>query len=124
MHTSVYPQFVLEQPAGSVKRLELPNYPLTEIKYPVDYGSLPEFIGEDDNDLDCFKGSLQGGNAGMLRVWRPDVTGNVETKFFIDCSLKEIAELLYVFHSVICEPIQTFPTQYDFVFALLRFRKQ
>lgn len=76
--------FKLEHPKGTRRVLfddddEFPDYPLRDITYPVDYGSLPGHEGEDGDDLDAFVGT--GHLSGSFTVRRPE-SFRTETKFY------------------------------------------
>ena len=62
---------VVDQPKGSYKHFGLKNYPLKGIKYTSDYGYLPGYTGEDEAELDFFRGT--GNKQGILLFHRPDV---------------------------------------------------
>ncbi|HRH31648.1 MAG TPA: hypothetical protein PK950_03200 [Candidatus Paceibacterota bacterium] len=80
---------------------EISTYPLKSVIYPVDYGSIKGYIGEDGDDLDIFIGS--GELAGYIKVWRLDVPE--EVKFFIQVTPKEVEEIKAAFKPVLlaCE---------------------
>lgn len=76
-------KIVIENLRGSYKKFadSLDEYPILGVTFPVHYGYIDGYIGEDKADLDVFVGS--GDVHGMMRVNRVDVVGGVETKFII-----------------------------------------
>jgi len=103
--------FQVEWPAGSTRQLcddfdddgnPLSDYPLTEITYPVNYGSLPGHVGEDGSDLDFLHGTSEGsGLSGKFVVKRPDIKLGTETKFFHACPPTELDQTLRAFGPVL-----------------------
>lgn len=93
-----FASFVLEKPKGSTKYFGK-DYPIKRMIYPVDYGYLPGYISEDGDDTDFFKGT--GDQHGMFQVWRPDVKGDIETKFFYMLTDKEQAAVVTAFTPVL-----------------------
>ena len=95
--------FVLENPKGSYKSFEIEGdpvwekYPLKGVTYPVDYGYVKGYLGEDGAELDMFVGS--GTLNGCLKVSRLDV--REETKFFTSLTQKELDEVLEAFKPVL-----------------------
>lgn len=93
----------IENPAGSYKSFEVDEekegekYPLEGVTYPVDYGYIEGFQGEDGAELDVFVGS--GNLNGYIKVWRLDIPQ--ETKFFKDLTQEELAKVLEVFKPVL-----------------------
>lgn len=82
--------FVCEQQAGEYKDFHVAEndpYPIKGVTYPTEYGYIPGYLGEDGHDLDMFKGT--GNLLGFLKVWRPDVEGEVETKILVDLTEDE-----------------------------------
>jgi len=113
MNISVLPvplnAIVIENQKGTYKDFHAnSDYPLKGVTYPVDYGYLPGFIGEDKADLDFFVGSKAEGLSGFIRVSRPD-TENGETKFFICMSPDEIRRVEEAFSPVLLES-HTYPS--------------
>jgi len=82
----------IENPKGSYKSFETEgdpvwsSYPLKGVTYPVDYGFIDGYTGEDGAELDIFVGSSS--LDGYIVVWRLDVP--TETKFFINVSTDEL----------------------------------
>ncbi len=102
----------IENPAGTYKSFQTEgdpiwgSYPLKGVTYPVDYGYVYGYRGEDGAGLDIFVGS--GKLNGFIKIWRLDVPE--ETKFFKDLSEGELAKVLETFgpvlvsHQVISDP--------------------
>ncbi len=109
------PKIVIENPKGSYKSFEIESvpgredYPLTGVTYPVDYGYLEGYMGEDDDPLDVFVGS--GDLMGYIKVWRYDVP--LETKMAMNVSADEWQQILEVFKPVITEN-KLFEQEVDF----------
>lgn len=93
-------QFVVDQPKGSYREFAPPGstYPLKGVTYPTDYGYLPGYQGEDEAELDFFKGT--GKQHGSFRVRRDDVPGG-ETKFMTDMTPKERTAVLRAYRPVL-----------------------
>jgi len=111
MNISVLPAplntIVIENKKGTYKDFHASSdYPLKGVTYPVDYGYLPGYLGEDKADLDFFVGSEETGLSGFIRVSRPD-TENGETKFFTNVSADDIKAICEAFKPVLIER-QTF----------------
>lgn len=102
---SVFGGFTLEKPKGAYKQFRDPsnpllkNYPLEGVTYPTDYGYLPGYVGEDEDDLDVFQGS--GSSHGLMRVNRPDVPGGAETKVLYNLTPEERLAVLQAFKPVL-----------------------
>lgn len=92
--------FVIDQPKGSYREFAPPDsdYPLKGVTYPTDYGYLPGYYGEDEAELDFFRGT--GNEHGSFRVRRDDVPGG-ETKFMMDMTPEERQAVLAAFQPVI-----------------------
>ncbi len=117
-------QFVCEHPAGTHRTLidndeDAPDYPLREITYPVDHGSLLGFKGEDGEPLNVFKGTDKRGKHGMFVVRRPEEF-KTETKFYHSLSPKEHDQVLRTFAPVI-EDHTEFKNGNELVAALSKF---
>ncbi len=67
--------------------------------YPVDYGYIQGYKGEDGAGLDLFEGT--GDINGFIQVWRLDVPK--ETKFFIGLTSGELKRVLSVFDPVLVD---------------------
>ncbi len=98
-------KITIENPKGSYKSFEIEGdpisekYPLKGVTYPVDYGSVEDYLGEDGADLDVFTGT--GEECGLIRVSRLDVPS--ETKFFIRVTEEEIKAIESAFAPVLLE---------------------
>lgn len=98
-------KIVIENPKGSYKSFETENdpvwssYPLKGMTYPVDYGCVEGYVGEDGAELDIFVGT--GDVQGYIHVWRLDVP--IETKFFIQVSDSELETIKNAFAPVLRE---------------------
>lgn len=96
-------RIVIENPKGSYKSFEIEgdpvwkSYPLVGVTYPVDYGFIQGYQGEDGAELDVFVGT--GDKNGALTIWRLDVP--VETKFFMGLTDEELGAVLMVFKPVL-----------------------
>ena len=94
---------VIENEKGTYKDFHASSdYPLKGVTYPVDYGYLPGYIGEDKADLDFFVGDEEEGLSGFIRVSRPD-TENGETKFFTNVTPDDITAICEAFKPVLLE---------------------
>lgn len=95
----------IENPKGSYKSFETEGdpvwspYPLKGVTYPVDYGYIEGYTGEDGAELDIFVGSSS--LDGYIVVWRLDVP--TETKFFINVSVDELNSIKKEFAPVLKE---------------------
>lgn len=96
---------IIENPKGSFKSFvdetdpESVTYPLKGVTYPVDYGYIEGYMGEDDADLDIFIGT--GELSGYMKVWRLDIP--VETKFITNVTAQEFEAIKAVFAPVMLE---------------------
>jgi hypothetical protein len=90
---------IIENPKGSYKPFEVEDesYPLKGVTYPVDYGYIKDYWGEDGAELDVFVGS--GDLCGVIKVWRLDVLE--ETKVFINVTQVEFDQILGAFKPVL-----------------------
>lgn len=113
----------IENPAGSYKSFNIKDdpvwkeYPLEGVTYPVDYGYLEGFQGEDGAELDVFVGS--GNLNGYIKVWRLDVPE--ETKFFKNLTPEELAKVLEVFKPVLLSH-EIISDEEKFLVELTKFR--
>jgi hypothetical protein len=93
-------KIVIENPKGSYKSFtddKDSTYPLKGVTYPVDYGYIEGYQGEDDAELDVFIGT--GSMYGMMTVWRDDVPK--ETKFISHVTQEEYDAIIETFKPVI-----------------------
>jgi hypothetical protein len=96
-------KIVIENPKGTYKSFETEDdpvwkdYPLKGITYPVDYGYIDGYKGEDGDDMDVFVGT--GDKFGFIKVWRLDVPE--ETKFFANLTQEELDSVVKEFSPVL-----------------------
>lgn len=96
-------KIIIENPKGSYKSFETEGdpvrntYPLKGVTYPVDYGCIEGYEGEDGAELDIFVGNWNLN--GYIKVRRLDVPE--ETKIFVKLTQKELEEVLEVFKPVL-----------------------
>ncbi len=69
------------------------TYPLRGVTYPVDYGNIPHYFGEDGHELDFFIGNEMSGNLGYIIVDRGDIIPD-EHKFYVGLTDQEIDDIL------------------------------
>ena len=127
--SSPFDSFQLEKRRGEYKQFVDPNdttsvfkdYPLKGVTYPTDYGYLPDYLGEDDAELDVFKGT--GNNNGYIKVRRPDVKGGLETKLLYNLKKRELANVLKAFQPVL-EGKPTHLSQEQLLNLLANFKQQ
>jgi hypothetical protein len=92
----------IENKKGSYKSFgNNPNYPLKGVTYPVDYGYIEGYTGEDDDPLDVFIGNHNGKLFGYIEVWRLDVPK--ETKMFMHLTQEELDKILQIFKPVLLD---------------------
>lgn len=114
---------IIENPKDSYKSFESEDgstegdYPLKGVTYPVDYGYIEGYEGEDGADLDVFVGS--GNLLGFIKVWRLDVPE--ETKMFINVTQGELDQVLEAFKPVLLS--HEVLTEADFTEKLSHFKK-
>jgi hypothetical protein len=118
-----FDKFRLEKHAGEYKdfQLQINNpYPLRGVTYPVDYGDIPDYVGEDGADLDIFVGN--GILNGFIIVRRPDIDDG-EHKFYINVNEEEESAILKEFSPVL-QQNGRFETFNDLLAAIKPFQKQ
>ena len=94
--------FQVEKHAGEYKDFGSDSdYPLKGITYPVSYGDIEGYIGEDGAKLDFFVGA-NGDRHGFIKVLRPELPDG-EHKFYINLSESEQTAVIKEFDSVIIE---------------------
>lgn len=94
-------RLVIENGRGSYKDFQLSpgdTYPLAGITYPVDYGCLPGFTGEDGAELDFLVGSKIDGKVGYILIWRNDVPS--EHKYYVAMTEEELGASLEIYKPV------------------------
>ena len=99
-------KLVIENEKGSYKDFQLKPgdaYPLAGITYPVDYGCLPGYNGEDGHELDFLVGSDAEGKSGYILIWRNDVP--TEHKYYVSMTEEELSQTLEVFKPVTNEHV-------------------
>lgn len=112
--------FVIENPKGSYKEFTSDpqdTYPLKGVTYPVDYGYIEGYRGEDGHSLDVFLGSGEG--HGYIKVWRDDVPS--ETKFLYRVTEEEFKSVVEQFSPVI-KSSAYFPTLDGFRLNIDKFK--
>jgi inorganic pyrophosphatase len=88
--------FEVDVPANTYYDFELPKnstYPLSGVTYPVDYGSIPGYTGEDGDELDLFVGQGRQGLAGYIIVDRGPKIGD-EHKMYVGMTETEVEQVL------------------------------
>jgi len=94
--------YSIEYKSGEIKTIDDDDYPLKQIKYPVDYGIINGgYIAEDDDDLDIFVGS--GDLFGYITVYRPDCVGFKETKMIYKVTKIEYNRIKKEFSKVLLD---------------------
>lgn len=96
-------KIVIENLRGSYKKFAdtLDQYPILGVTFPVHYGYIQGYVGEDTHDLDVFVGS--GEIHGIMRVKRDDVLGGIETKIIIYVTENEFKKIESLYKPVISE---------------------
>lgn len=88
--------FVVDVPENTYYDFKLEpdsTYPLPGVTYPVDYGNIPGYIGEDTHELDLFVGNDLNGKAGYVVVQRGEVIPD-EHKFYAGLTEEEVSRVL------------------------------
>ena len=88
--------FVIDVPANQYYDFELTpdsTYPLKGVTYPVDYGNIPGYTGEDGHELDFYIGTTLNGLIGYVVVFRGDDRPN-EHKFYVGLTEQEQQSIL------------------------------
>ncbi len=104
IETFAHLKITIENPKGTYKSFvdedDTENtYPLKGVTYPVDYGSIKGYVGEDGDDLDIFVGS--GDICGHITVARPDIENGIETKMVAHVTSEEFESILKAFEPVL-----------------------
>lgn len=114
----------IENSAGTYKSFEIEgdplwqDYPLKGVTYPVNYGYIEGYEGEDGAELDIFVGT--GDINGFIKMSRKDVP--VETKFFKNLTQEELKEVLEAFEPVLLSH-HIIPDQESFLKEIETFKK-
>lgn len=119
-----FDSFRLEKRAGEYKDFgtgPTNPYPLKGVTYPVDYGDIPGYIGEDGADLDIFLGK-DGSINGYIVVDRPELPAG-EHKFYVNVTDVEEQKILEEFKPVLLSSGR-FDSREDLITALRPFKKQ
>lgn len=113
--------FQIEKHAGEYKDFGNNNdYPLKGVTYPVDYGDIEGYIGEDGAQLDFFVGT-DGDKHGFIKVFRPELPDG-EHKFYVNLTDDEENAVINEFKSVITEQVR-FNSIDDLVRDIQRFKQ-
>jgi hypothetical protein len=94
--------FRLEKRPGEYKDFHIKEgdpYPLKGVTFPTNYGDIEGYTGEDSHPLDLFVGT--GNLLGYILMFRPDIEGDIEHKFYINLTENEEAAVLKQFESVL-----------------------
>lgn len=94
--------FRLEKQAGEYKDFHVAEddpYPLKGVTYATAYGDIEGYTGEDKHPLDVFVGT--GKLLGFFTVYRPDVEGDEEHKFYLNFTEEEERATLDSFSAVL-----------------------
>lgn len=97
--------FRLEKQPGEYKDFQVAegdSYPLKGVTYPVSYGDIEGYTGEDGHPLDVFVGE-DGDIFGYFQVARPDVAGGKEHKFYLFVTEDEEAAIYKEFAPVLLD---------------------
>lgn len=95
--------FRLEKKAGEYKDFHVhdKSYPLKGVTYPVNYGDISGYTGEDGANLDVFFGE-EGDLYGFIKVYRSELKDG-EHKFYVYLTNDEEENLLKEFYPVLLE---------------------
>jgi len=98
-------KIVIEYKAGTYKSFEsddpgFKDYPLKGITYPVDYGYIEGYTGEDGDELDVLVGT--GKMNGYIKVYRYDIP-ELETKIIANVTQLEWKEIIKTYDPVVRE---------------------
>ena len=100
MSSNPFDSFRVEKEAGEYKDFgDVGDYPLKGVTYPVSYGDIKGYTGEDGADLDVFMGR-EGKICGYIKVFRPELTDG-EHKFYLKVTENEERAILEQFALVI-----------------------
>ena len=82
--------FRLEKRPGEYKDFQIADddpYPLKGVTFPVNYGDITGYTGEDKHPLDLFVGT--GNLYGYIIMHRPDIEAETEHKFYLNLTEEE-----------------------------------
>jgi hypothetical protein len=124
-----YDKVVIDHVRGTYRQFrvaggKLADYPLDGVIYPVDYGHLPDHIAEDGEALDVFLGDTRHGEYGKFTVYRPDVKGGYETKYYFGLSQEQKALVLDAFEPVRVGNPKVFTSPEKLEWALSHYRPE
>ena len=88
--------FEVDVPANTYYDFELEpwsTYPLVGVTYPVDYGNIPGYTGEDGQELDFYVGEDEAGLLGFIVVYRGDSIPD-EHKFYVGLTDDDLQKIL------------------------------
>lgn len=97
--------FRLEMKPGDYKDFHVAEgdpYPLKGVSYPVSYGDITGYTGEDTHPLDVFIGE-DGDLYGYFCVSRPDVEGGKEHKLYLNLTTEEERAVFDAFRPVLLD---------------------
>ncbi len=121
MKTNPFDNFRVEKRAGEYKDFgDVGDYPLKGVTYPVDYGDIEGYIGEDGANLDVFKGT-DGKYCGYIKVFRPELAEG-EHKFYLHVTADQERLIYEQFASVLISS-HRFETEDELHGAIEPFRK-
>lgn len=114
--------FNIEKMAGEYKDFDTvdPDYPLKGVTYPVSYGDIEGYLGEDGVNLDVFMGT-GGAYSGFIKVYRSELTDG-EHKFYVNVTETEEASILSEFKPVLLAH-KRFNSMEELLVALESFKK-
>ena len=97
--------FVVDVPEHTYYDFELDSessYPLRGVTYPVDYGNIPGYTGEDGHELDFYIGEDVEGLLGYIVVYRGETIPD-EHKFYIGLTDDDLQKILTELGPVLIE---------------------
>jgi hypothetical protein len=120
MSVNPFDSFRVEKQAGEYKDFgDVGDYPLKGVTYPVAYGDIEGYVGEDGANLDIFMGN-QGKVCGYIKVFRPELADG-EHKFYLNVTDEEEQAILEQFAPVIMKG-HRFETEDELYAAIEPFR--
>ncbi|MDB5163894.1 MAG: hypothetical protein JWS12_512 [Candidatus Saccharibacteria bacterium] len=97
-----FDSFRLEKRPGEYKDFQIEDgdpYPLKGVTFPTNYGDIAGYTGEDNHPLDLFIGT--GELLGYIIMYRPDIEGDLEHKFYLNLTEDEETSVLKEFEPVL-----------------------